>query len=110
MWYKLNENTTIQVKTGAGPSARGLAGPVTSQGGGGAALASSLNLDKGLEKYFKGSKEEECYGRIRLQPLCYVDDILRGSQDANCLRAGSTKLDYVLKEKQLEAHPTKSGF
>ena len=28
----------------------------------------------------------------------------------NCLRAGHVKLDYVLKEKQLEPHPTKSGF
>ena len=32
VWYKLNENTTIQVKTGAGLSARGLAGPVIGQG------------------------------------------------------------------------------
>ena len=46
VWYKLNENTTIQVKTGAGLSVRGLAGPVSGQGGGGAALASALNLEK----------------------------------------------------------------
>jgi hypothetical protein len=101
VWYRLNENTIIQVKTGAGLSARGLAGPVTGQGGGGAALASSLNLDKGLDTYFRGSKDKECYGRIKLQPLCYVDDIIRGAQDTNCLKAGCLKLDFVLKEKQL---------
>ena len=28
----------------------------------------------------------------------------------NCLRVGCSKLDYVLREKQLEAHPTKSGY
>ena len=39
-----------------------------------------------------------------------MDDVIRGAQDANCLRAGCLKLDFVLKEKQLEAHPTKSGF
>ena len=88
------------MKTGAGLSARGLAGPVTGQGAGGAALASSLNLDKRLDNYFRGSKDEECY----------VDDVIRGAYNVNCLRAGCVKLDFVLKEKQLEANPTKSGF
>ena len=47
VWYKLNEKTTTQVMTGAGLKARGLAGPVMGQGGGGATLASALNLDRG---------------------------------------------------------------
>ena len=110
VWYKLNENTKIQVKTGAGLSSQGLAGPVTCQGGGGAALASALNLDRGLDMYFRGSKDEECYGRVRLQPLTYIDDIMRGSKDINCLRAGNVKLDCVLRQKQLEAHPSKSCY
>jgi hypothetical protein len=110
VWYKLNEKTTIEVMTGAGLTARGLAGPVTGQGGGGAALASALNLDMGVNDYFHGSKDEECYGRVRLQPLIFVDDLIRGSKDINCLRAGCVKLDYVLKGKQLQAHPDKSGF
>ena len=29
VWYKLNEKATIEVRTGAGMSAQGLAGPVT---------------------------------------------------------------------------------
>ena len=58
-------------------SAQGLAGPVTAQG---AALASALNLDKGVNTYFQGSKDEECYGRVQLQPLCFVDDLLIGAQ------------------------------
>ena len=116
---KNNKTLYIEVKIffsvllygiGAGLSARGLAGPVTGQGGGGAALASALNLDKGVDSYFRGSKDEECYGRVKLQPLIFVDDLLRGSKDINCLRAGCVKLDYVLRSKQLEAHPTKSGF
>ena len=72
VWYKLNQNTVIQVKTGGGcMSAQGLAGPVTGQGAGGSALASALNLDLGLHSYFQGSRDEECYGNIRLQPLSY---------------------------------------
>jgi hypothetical protein len=98
------------VKTGGGISARGLAGPVTGQGGGGAALASALNLDMGLDSYFKGSKDEECYGKVRLQPLVYMDDTARASFDVNTMRAGNIKLASLMREKQLEIHPSKSGF
>ena len=80
-------------------TARGLAGPVTGQGGGGAVLASALNLDLGLDSYFKGSKDEECYGRVRLQPLVYMDDTARASHDVNTMRAGSIKLASLMKEK-----------
>ena len=73
---------------------------------GGAALASLLNLNEGLDTYFKGSKGEECYRRIRLQPLSYVDDMFRGSKDINCLRDENVKLDCVLGKKQLKAPPS----
>ena len=33
VWYKVNKSTEIEVRTEAGVSARGLAGPVTGQGG-----------------------------------------------------------------------------
>ena len=110
VWYKMNENTVIQVKTGGGMSARGMAGPVTGQGGGGAALASALNLDLGLDSYFKGSKDEECYGTVRLQPLIYMDDTARASHSINAMRAGNIKLASLALEKQLEYHPRKSGY
>ena len=110
VWYKLNQNTTIQVRFRAELSAQWLAGPVTGQGGGGAALASALNLDRRLDTYFRGSKDAECYGRIKLQPLTYIDDIMRGTKDLTCLRAGNVKLDCVLRQKQLETHPSKSCY
>ena len=79
--YKLNEKTTIQVMTGAGLTARGLAGLQgragqacrASDGPGrrGGPLASALNLNRGVEDYFSGSKDEECYGRVKLQPLFF---------------------------------------
>ena len=48
---KINKKTEIEVRTGSGVSARGLAGPVTGQGGGRAALASALDLDRGINTY-----------------------------------------------------------
>ena len=67
VWYKLSEQTEIQVRMGGGGlSAQGLAGPVTVQGGKAAALASALNFDLGVNSYFCGSKDEESYDTLRL--------------------------------------------
>ena len=110
VWFKMNQNTVIQVKTGAGMSGQGLAGPVTGQGGGGAALASALNLDLGLNSYFQGSRDEECYGGVRLQPLIYMDDTARASHSFEAMRAGNVKLAALMVEKQLQIHPKKSGY
>ena len=109
-WYQLNKSTEIEVRTGAGDSARGLAGPVTGQGGGGAAMASALNLDRGVERYFCDSTDEDCYGTIRLQPLIYIDDLARSSTDLNSVRNGNVKFSSLAMEKQLQFHPKKSCF
>ena len=76
---------------------------------GGAALASSLNLDLGVHSYFRGSTDEDSYGSVRLQPLLFVDDLM-SSKDVSSTRAGNVKLDAVMKEKFLQIHPVKSGF
>lgn len=109
-WYQLNKSTEIEVRTGAGDSVRGLAGPFTGQGGGGAAMASALNLDRGVERYFWDSTDEDCYGTIRLQPLIYIDDLARSSTDLNSVRNGNMKFSSLAMEKQLQFHPTKSSF
>ena len=104
IWYKLNENTQIEVRTGSGVSARWLAGLVTGQGGGGAALASALNLDKGLQNYFNGSTDKDSYRTVRLQPSCYVDDVNRSSPYVNCMRAGFVKFESLAAGKKLQYH------
>ena len=110
VWYQLNSRTEIEVRTGEGVTARGLAGPVTGQGGGGAALASALNLDLGLKRYFEDSIDEEYYGSVRLQPLAYIDDITRSNHDVNAVRAGNEKFSSLALEKQMKFYPRKSCF
>ena len=110
VWYKLNEHTEIEVRTGSGLTARGLAGPVTGQGGGGAALASALNLDLGIKYYFEGSQDEDCYGTVRLQPLTYIDDVNRSSHNLNSVRAGNIKFASLAAVKQLKYHQKKSCY
>ena len=110
VWYKLNEKTEIEVRTGSGVTARGLAGSVTGQGGGGAALASALNLDRGINTYFSGSIDEDSYRAVRLQPLTYIDDVNRNSPNLNSVRAGNLKFASLAAEKQLKYHQKKSGY
>ena len=88
------------MRTGSGVSARGLAGPVTGQGGGGAALASALNLDIGVQDYFGDSIDEDCYGSVRLQPLIYIDDVNRSCIDVNSMRAGNANFASMAAAKQ----------
>ena len=47
------------------------------QGTGGGALVSQANLDKGIVDMFYGSQEEIGYGRVRMHPLMFHDDIMR---------------------------------
>ena len=99
VWFNMNQNTVIQAKTGAGISARGLAGPVTGKGGRGATFASALNLDLGLNSYFQESRDEECYGTVRLQPLIYMDDTARASHSMESMRAGNIKIAALMLKK-----------
>ena len=69
---------------------------------------SQANLDQGLMRYFGDSEDEMQYGSVRLQPLAYQDDVLRGSKDVTTTQTGNTRLATMLKEKGLEAHKDKT--
>ena len=79
VWYKLNENTEVAVKTAGGVSETAFVGDCIGQGTAGGALVSRVNLDHGLTMYFKESKEEMHYGSAKIQPLAYQDDVLKGN-------------------------------
>ena len=52
LWYKLNQNTRIQVRTGAGMSEYAEVGAVVGQGTIAGALGSQAVLDKGITPSF----------------------------------------------------------
>ena len=52
LWFKLNEQTEIKVKTSSGLTDTAMVVNVIGQGTAGAALVSQLNLDHGLHSYF----------------------------------------------------------
>ena len=110
VWTKLNMNTRIRVKTGAGYSDWSDEGPMIGQGTGGGALVSQANLDKGIMDMFEGSEEELRYGGVRVLPLIFQDDILRGTGSVLSARAGNVKVAAVMRSKQLRLNPDKTGY
>ena len=110
VWWKMNKSTMITVKTGTGNTDEAEAGAVLGQGSKGAGLMSMRNLDSVVDDYFSGSDDEDVIGSIRLQPLIWVDDLLRSSQGVQEVRNGNQKLNQIMKEMCLEIHPTKSNY
>jgi hypothetical protein len=70
-WFLMSENTRISVNTGVGVTEEADVGEVIGQGTVGGALASQVNIDKGVDRYFRGSCDETSYGTVRLQ--CNAD-------------------------------------
>ena len=110
LWFKLNSDTIIKVKTANGLTEEAAAGPCVGQGSAGGALNSQFNLDRGIQSYFEGSCDEYYYGSVRCQGVIFQDDTGRTSSSVREAQAGNTKLDAVFKDKGVEAHPDKSCF
>ena len=109
-WFRMNSNTRIQILTGSGLTSSADVNEVVGQGTAGGSLASQRNIDKGVDNYFSGSPDEINYGRIRMQPLSFQDDILRMAPSVGSARVGNIKLSSMMKEKQLECHPDKTSY
>ena len=110
MWYLLNKNTKIKVKTAFGTTEEASVGDCLGQGTCGAGLVSAANLDLGLQKSFNTSNKIMHFGSVRLQPLCYQDDVGTLCTNVAMARSQAKKLTQMIKEKTLDAHPDKSGI
>ena len=66
MWYLLNRDTKISVKTAFGLTKEADVGDFVGQGTAGAGLVSAANLDLGLQNHFNRSNQVMNYGHVRL--------------------------------------------
>ena len=110
MWYLLNRNTKISIKTSHGMTQEAAVGDCLGQGTAGAGLVSAANLDIGLQDHFNQSSTVMHYGDVRLHPLCYQDDVGTMCTNLDMAKNQADKLSNMLKEKTLQAHPDKSGI
>ena len=118
LWYLLNKDTKITVKTAHGMTEKEDVGDCVGQGTAGAGLISAANLDQGLQKFFNETESEEDnddevvmkYGEVRIQPIAYQDDVGSLCDSLDMARSQAEKLTKITNEKVLEAHPDKSGI
>ena len=75
LWYLLNKDTRIKVETAFGLTQEEEVGDCLGQGTALAGLVSAANLDLGLQKKFNTSNEVLHYGKVRIQPLSYQEDV-----------------------------------
>lgn len=64
IWYKLNEDTKISVKTSVGRTEMKDVGALVGQGSGGAAVGCHAMIDIGLKNYLGGSIDKIYFGEV----------------------------------------------
>ena len=109
MWFKLNENTKISVKTSVGESDRAPIFDSVGQGSFGAALVSSLNIGCAIEELFKEDSTANI-GQLQLACIILQDDIMEMCSNVEQARNGYQKIDEMLKKKLLRANYDKSKY
>ena len=108
LWYMLNKDTQIRVKTSFGLTEIAATGENVAQGSIGGALISSLNLDKTVRSYFSGAAEIS-YLTTKLAPLIFQDDTLRFGTSIDDVQQGNILISNAIKSKQLQLNIDKSG-
>ena len=95
LWYKLNQDTRIRVRTAAGVTASTNVGAVIGQGTIGGALVSQAVLDDGVMEKFPlaGSTDLLHYGAVPVAPLMWVDDMLSAGESLAQARQTNVKIN-----------------
>ena len=109
MWYKLNEDTEIAVRTSVGESKTELVKNSVGQGSFGAALASSINIGCAVQDALKG-KKSTYIGHLDLNSLIMQDDIAKVSTSLAEARQRCEDIYKLLTRKQLSVNDTKCKF
>ena len=109
LWFKLNNNTKIQVRTGVGMTNFGDVGAVLGQGMIGGALVSQGVLDEAVGEHFPPGGELQLeYGDVPLAPLLWLDDIINGAEGLDQARKTNTRINYLIKQRGLALNKDKS--
>ena len=102
LWYKINQDTRIRVRTGAGMSQFADVGAVVGQGTLGGALVSQAVLDQGIsEQFAPGGEDEVTYGSVPQAPLIFQDDVLHAAEGIKEARIANEKMSRVVKSLNL---------
>merc|ERR1711973_301842 len=109
LWYRLNEDARIAVKTSVGETRTKRVKNSLGQGMFGAALASSLNIGCAIEDLFY-LRPSTKIGYVNLNSLILQDDISKMNDNINQAKEGCRMIDNILKKKQLSVNYDKSKY
>ena len=105
MFYKLNKNTRIKVKTGCSYSEYEEVGDILGQGSGGASKFRALNLSRKLDRVFEDDTNSAGYGSVIQKPYSFQDDILIPVESLYNVRTAN-----VMKMMQVKLNEHKSSY
>ena len=108
--WKLNENTTVRVKTAHGISDTAITGENLGQGSRSAGMICSVSLSKSSSKYFEGCQHEVSYGSVQLSTMLFQDDGLRLTTSIEGARDGYKRFEKIMDSKRLDLNVDKSVF
>ena len=109
LWYKMNEDTKIKVKTTAGETGTENVGSVIGQGTIGGALISQAVLDDGVSQHFPpAGRTQVSYGGVPQAPLLWLDDVLNPSQGLDEAREANKRMNILIKERALTLNESKT--
>ena len=108
--YNMNKDTKITVRTAVGVTEEKETGENIGQGTLEGAIISAANIDYSVNRFFSESKDELSYGRTKLQPLIFQDDISRMSTDVWSAQSGNNRLEAAMETKLLDFNLDKSCF
>ena len=109
LWYQLNEDAMISVKTSVGETRSKKVKNSLGQGTFGAALVSTLNIGCAIEDTFIG-RPSTSIGFVNLNSLVLQDDVNKMNDSLPQARIGCNKIDEILKRKQLSVNYDKSKY
>ena len=107
LWFMMNKDSQICVKTGFGMTDTAPTGENVAQGSIGGGIISALNLDKTVGGHFKGADSEVSYGTTRLSPLLYQDDAMNFSTSVEGAQKSNILMGQAIKMKQLNLNVDK---
>ena len=113
--YMMNQNTRIRVKTPVGITDAADTGEGLGQGTVEGALASTINLDNGVQDFFArndGTVNDDViyYLGLRLGPYLFQDDVARLTLDPASAQRGNDRMESVAETKLLNFNLEKSCF
>ena len=109
MW-KVNSQTTVQVKTAVGMTDTALTGENLGQGSRSAAMVCSMSLSKSTDTFFSGINHAVSYGSVVLAPMLFQDDSMKVSTTVEEAREGCKRFEAIMDSKALEIDIDKSVY